>query len=154
LQVITKSLRASLCIALSAIPIIAGADEIPSALDCQTHFTTEGNFFTGRKYSTWVLLPAVSKGEAYARIYSSIAKDGWSILNADKDAGIISSTQGVSYSKGSQAPMMVTVEVAGKGSRVSVTFRTGGAQLAREETLRTILCSYLGAAMSPEPANP
>ena len=146
---ITKSLLAGLCVALGTVLSVGRADEVPGAIDCQSHFTIEGNFLTGKKYSTWVVLPGVSKAEAYTRVYSSIAKDGWSIANADKDAGIISSSQGVSYGKGSQAPMLITVEAAEKGSRVSVTFRTGGAQVAREESIRTKLCSYLGSAVSP-----
>ncbi|MEA3177543.1 MAG: hypothetical protein QOI59_1066 [Gammaproteobacteria bacterium] len=145
----TKFPSAGLCMTLGIVLSVGRADEVPSAIDCQTHFTTEGNFLTGRKYSTWVLLPGTAKAVAYTRVYSSIAKDGWSIVNADKDAGIISAAQGVSYGRGSQAPMTIVVEDDEKGSRVSVTFRTGGAQTAREETVRTKLCSYLVSSMSP-----
>jgi hypothetical protein len=58
-------------------------------------------------------------------------------------------SQGVSYGGGSQVPMTIIVEAAGKGSRVTVTFRTGGAQMVKEETIRTKLCSYLASAVSP-----
>jgi hypothetical protein len=128
---------------------VGRTDDVSGANDCQTHFTIEGNFLTGKKYSTWVLLSGVAKADAYARVYASVAKDGWSIVNADRSAGIISAAQGVSYGKGSQAPMVIVVADSGKGSRVSVTFRTGGAQVAAEQTVRTKVCSYLVSAMSP-----
>jgi hypothetical protein len=147
--VIKESLSACLWVAMGIALSDSHAERVPSAVDCQSHFTMEGSFLTGRKYSTWVLLPGVAKAEAYTRTYSSIAKDGWSIFNADKDAGIISSAQSVSFGKGSQAPMIVTVEAVGIGSKLSATLRTGGAQLAREETIRAKLCSYLISATSP-----
>jgi hypothetical protein len=146
---VTKFLCAGFCVALYAGVSVGRAEEVPDANDCQTHFTIEGHFLTGKKYSTWVLLSGAPKADAYTRVYSNIAKDGWSIVNADKDAGIISAAQGVSYSRGSQAPMVILVEDAGKGSRVSVTFRTGGAQLAAEQTVRTKLCSYLASGVGP-----
>jgi hypothetical protein len=113
---------------------------------CQAHFTSEGSFFTGKKYSTWLEFPAVTKSDAYSRIYTTVAKDGWNIVNSDKDAGVLSAAQSVSFGKGSQAPMLIVVETSKDGSKATATFRTGGGQMSKEETIRTKLCSYLGAA--------
>lgn len=146
---VTKAIVAGFCVAFGAMSSVGRAGDVPDANDCQSHFTTEGSFLVGKKYSTWVFLSGVLKADTYTRVYSRVAQDGWSIVNADKDAGIISAAQGVSYGRGSQAPMLIVVEEAGKGSRVSVTFRTGGAQMVREETVRTKLCSYLASAASP-----
>jgi hypothetical protein len=137
------------CVLMCALFSVGHAVDVSDAEGCQSHFTTEGNFLTGKKISTWVLLSGATKADVYSRVYSRVANDGWRILNADKDAGIISAAQGVSYGGGSQVPMTIVVEAAGKGSRVTVTFRTGGAQMVKEETIRAKLCSYLASAVSP-----
>jgi hypothetical protein len=142
-------LAASLAAVLFGTVNCAEADESGFAKDCQTHFASEGSFLVGRKYSTWIEFPAVLKDDAYSRVYASIAKDGWNIVNADKPAGVISAAQNVSYGKGSQAPMVLVIETAGTGSKVSATFRIAGGQTAKEETIRTKLCVYLGAASAP-----
>jgi hypothetical protein len=144
--VLKRTVSTAILVALSSAFVTAHADEAADAKDCQAHFTTEGGFLTGRKYSTWIELADVTKADAYSRVYASIAKDGWSIASSDKEAGIISAAQNVSYGKGSQAPMVVIVEATKSGSKLTATFRTGGGQSAKEETIRTKLCSYLGAA--------
>jgi hypothetical protein len=144
--VFTKFLCAGICVALFTRSLDAPAQESSISGACQAHFTAEGSFLSGRKYSTWVELTHVARADAYTRIYSSVAKDGWSIVNADKDAGIISATQGVSYSHGSQTPMIITVETVENGSKVTLTYRTGGAQMVGESTVREKFCSYVIAA--------
>jgi hypothetical protein len=146
--VLKKAISAGVLSVLSSGFVPAHADQPPGAKDCEAHFTTEGNFLTGRKYSTWIEIAGVVKPDAYSRLYASVAKDGWTIVNADKDAGVISAAQNVSYGKGSQAPMVILVEDSGSGAKVTATFRIGGGQSAKEETIRTKLCGYLGAAAS------
>ena len=146
---VTKLRTGGFCVLMCALFSVGHAEDVSDAEGCQSHFTIEGNFLTGKKFSTWVLLSGATKADAYSRVYSRVANDGWSILNADKDAGIISAAQGVLYGRGSQVPMTIIVEAAGRGSRVAVTFRTGGAQMAKEDTIRTKLCSYLASAVSP-----
>jgi hypothetical protein len=147
-KVLHKFLSIALCTVLSIILTVARGDERSSANECQAHFSVEGSFLAGKKYTTWLELPRVAAADAYTRIYAGVAKDGWSIVNADKGAGIISATQSVSYSKGMQAPMTITVETADKGSKVTATFRTGGGQMSKEATIREKMCSYLSAAES------
>lgn len=146
---VSKLRTGGLCVLVCMLVAVGHAADSSDAQRCQSHFTTEGNFLTGKKFSTWVLLSGATKPDAYSRVYSRVANDGWIILSADRDAGIISAEQGVSYGRGSQVPMTIIIEAAGKGSRVAVTFRTGGAQVVKEETIRTKLCSYLASAVSP-----
>jgi hypothetical protein len=63
---------------------------------------------------------------AFSRIYGAVAKDGWSIGSSDKEAGVLSAPQSVSYGKGTVAPMAILVETVKNGSKVTATFRTGG----------------------------
>ena len=118
--------------------------------DCIAHFATEGSFLTGKKYSTWVEFANLAKADAYTRAYTAISKDGFQISSADKDAGIISASQSVSFGKGATAPLVIVVEsINAIGSKLTATFRTGGGQAVKAETVRTKLCEYLGAAPAP-----
>lgn len=136
---------AGLLTAIGVVTNLAHANDAANNSTCQSHFTSEGNFLTGRKYSTWLEFPTVSKADAYSRIYTSVAKDGWNIVSSDKGAGVLSAAQSVSFGKGSQAPMSIVVETVRDGSKVTATFRIGGGQSTKEGTVRTKLCGYLEA---------
>lgn len=131
---------------------IAGATGVASAdtgaaaggADCADHFTAEGNFLTGKKFTTWADFSTVSKADLYTRIYSNLAKDGWQITSSDKDSGIISASQSVSFGKGSTAPLTVVIETSGTGSKATATFRIGGGQSTKTETVKQKLCEYFG----------
>ena len=124
------------------------ADDLNSA--CLSHFTVEGSFLAGKKYNTWAELPGVSMADAYARIYATVAKDGWSIAQADKDSGVISATEQVSYGKGAQAPLTIVIETTQGGSKASITFRTAGGQTAGGDLIHSKFCNYLGSAASSQ----
>lgn len=130
------------------VAVNASAADTPTppadGTDCAGHFTSEGSFFSGKKYSTWADFAAVSKADLYSRIYSNIAKDGWTITSADKEAGIISASQSVSYGKGTTAPLVIVIETSGTGSKATATFRVGGGQTTKEATVKQKLCSYFG----------
>ena len=120
------------------------ADAPPAGADCAGHFTAEGSFFAGKKFSTWADFAAVSKADLYTRVYTNIAKDGWNITSSDKEAGIISASQSVSFGKGTVAPLTIVIETAGTGSKATATFRVGGGQTTKEDTVKQKLCSYFG----------
>ena len=146
----TKHLRPMLGLLALTIGVAVNASAadtpVPPAdgADCAGHFTSEGSFFAGKKYSTWVDFAAVSKADLYSRIYSNIAKDGWTITSTDKEAGIISASQSVSYGKGTTAPLVIVIETSGTGSKATATFRVGGGQTTKEATVKQKLCSYFG----------
>jgi len=127
----------------------AHAAEPSDAGECQSHFSEQGSVFSGKQYATWVAFPMVAKLDAYTRVYSAIAKDGWTINSADRDAGIISATQSVSFGKGSTAPLTIVVEALNGGSKVSFSFRIGGGQVAKASAIRMKMCAYLNAVATP-----
>jgi hypothetical protein len=142
--VISASLLAAFSLGLSS----AYADS--PAIDCQAHFTSEGSFFAGKKFSTWVEFANVTKPDAYSRAYTAISKDGYQIVSQDRETGIISASQSVSYGKGTTAPLIIVVEPSNTtGSKLTATFRIGGGQTVKPEIVRSKLCEYLGAAPSP-----
>lgn len=132
--------------ALISAAALAADAPTAAAGDCTTHFSAEGSFFAGHKYTTWIELPKVAKADAWSKINTSIVKDGWNITSSDKDSGIISAAQSVSFGKGSTAPLTILIESSGNGSKATATFRTGGGQTTKEDTVKEKLCSYLGAA--------
>jgi hypothetical protein len=141
-----KPMKSMFCLLALTIGVAAADAPPPTATDssCGEHFTAEGSFFAGKKFSTWAEFAAVPKDDLYTRVYGNIAKDGWQITSSDKDAGIISASQSVSYGKGSTAPLTVVIESSGSGSKATATFRIGGGQMTKEETVKQKLCSYFG----------
>ena len=133
-------------ILICASGVMVGAHAQDAGKDCLSHYTAEGNFLTGKKFSAWAAYADVPKADAYSRIYASLAKDGWTIVNADKEAGIISASQQVSFGKGSTAPLVILVEPDKSGSKATATFRIGGGQATSGDTVKTKLCGYLDAA--------
>jgi hypothetical protein len=143
-----RTLLASCC----SLVVTAHADTpAPAAAynpaDCDAHFTNEGSFLAGHKFSTWVEMPTVAKNDAFSRTSIALSKDGYTIVSSDRDGGIISASQSVSFGKGSTAPLMVIVEPLNtNGSKLMATFRIGGGQTVKAEIVRAKLCEYLGAA--------
>jgi hypothetical protein len=91
------------------------------------HFTESGNFFTGKKFTTWQEFPDVSTGNAFKRAYAFIGKNGYTIVSSDKDMGVISATQGVTSRAAKTVPLSILVEALGNGgSKVTITFSLSG----------------------------
>jgi hypothetical protein len=139
-KTLTASLISSLYLGLSA----AHADA--SFTDCRAHFVSEGSFLAGKKFSTWVELSDTTKPDAYSHAYAAVAKDGFQIVSSDKEAGILSASQAISFGKGATAPLVIVVEPSASGSKLTATFRIGAGQVAKADAIRDKLCEYLGAA--------
>jgi hypothetical protein len=114
-------------------------------VDCNANFSETGSFLTGKKSTTWVQYSSTAKIDAFTRLYATLAKDGWNIASSDKDAGVISATQAVTFGKGSVAPLTVVVETDGAGSKVTMTFSVAGGQHANTDSVKSKMCSYLTA---------
>lgn len=114
---------------------------------CATHYRVEGSFLSGKIFSTWADYAGMTRADVYARIYSRLARDGWNIVSADRDSGIISASQTVSFGNGATAPLTIVVEsVATSGTKATATFRIGMGQATRGDTVKTKLCNYLDVA--------
>jgi hypothetical protein len=92
----------------------------------------------------------ISKHHKTTRALTAVSKDGYQIVSQDKDTGIISATQSVSFGNGAAAPLIIVVEPSKTtGSKSTATFRIGAGQFAKAETVRSKLCEYLSAAPGP-----
>ncbi|MEJ8856819.1 hypothetical protein WKW79_19750 [Variovorax robiniae] len=112
---------------------------------CAANFASSGSFISGKKFSTQVPLPGVSKDTAFTKAYGSLAKTGYQIVQSDKGAGVISAAQGVSFSKGGKSvPLNVVVQSEGKGSSVAFSFSITGGLSASEDAVRDEFCRIAG----------
>lgn len=128
--------------ALASISIAAHADEAT----CVANFKTSGSFFSGKQYQTWLTLGNVSKPDAFTKIYASLVKDGWKIGQTDKEVGVITASQEVSYGEGKSAPLNILIETEGTQSKATATFTTSGGVAAKAASVQKSLCGYLTSA--------
>lgn len=119
-----------------------------AAEQCETNFTSQGSFFKGKTFKTWAEVEGVSSADAYKKIYQQVAKDGWKISSSDKDLGIISASQDVSYGKGKTAPLNIIVEESGSNSKVSISYSISGGVSSPEKAVVESFCKTIMAAKS------
>ncbi len=127
---------ATICIL--SIPLQAIADQ------CTSNFSKEGGFFSGTTYKTWALFDNIKPSKAYKKVYLYTAKDGWQIIKSDKELGIISASQSVSYGEGKTVPLNIIVEESGtNGSKVSLTYTTSGGVSSPTDAVKKHFCLTL-----------
>jgi hypothetical protein len=135
---------ASLAVLMTGLVASAHAFAVP----CDENFSSSGNFFTGSVYKTWAELPGIKPDNAYRGAYLYTVKDGWKILQADKDLGIISAAQGVSYGNGKTVPLNIAVEKSDTGAKISITYSTPGGTASPEDAIRTHFCKTVASAQA------
>lgn len=119
---------------------------------CTDNMEVKGGFLAGKQYKTWQQFSGVDRSTAFQRAYAFLAQDGWSIAQTDKDLGVISAAQSVSFGAGKAAPLNVLVEEASGGSKVTITFSTSGGTMANKGAIEKDLCGLLasvGAVAAP-----
>lgn len=67
--------------------------------------------------------------------------DSWAITNTDKDLGIISASQMVSFGEGKTVPLNIGFEPKGASVNVSMTYSTSGGVTAPLESIQKYFCS-------------
>ena len=124
-----------LCSVLTLSAVRATAGEA-----CLDNFASEGSFLSGRTYKTWAIVPGVRQGEAFSRAYAFTAEHGFTVSSADKEAGVISAAQSVSYGNGKTAPLSVTLQQRPDGVRVALTYGTSGGVSSPEDAIQRHFC--------------
>jgi hypothetical protein len=109
---------------------------------CASNFSVSGNFLSGKGYKTTVTLPKVNSRIAFKRAYASLTKNGYQIVQSDKEIGSISASQQVTAPDGGKtAPFNALVESAsGSGSQIVFTYSTSGGLWASEDSIRDEFC--------------
>ncbi|MFZ5637422.1 MAG: hypothetical protein ACOY82_12660 [Pseudomonadota bacterium] len=133
--------------------IAAGAAAAGEKKPCETNYTQEGKFMTGRRFSTWDVVPGVSLATAFKRISSEGTKSGLQIASSDQKTGTISFMQqngGQILGGGSvNLPWNVAIEAQGKDVKITVTKTTPGGYNTSADFQKESMCAVIDAARNP-----
>ncbi len=129
------------------------ASTATAAGDCKSNFKQEGNYLSGRSFSTWGIVPNVSVSTAFKRIYTEGTKSGLRVVSSDEKNGAISFDQpngGVDLG-GVKAtlPWNVVLEPQGKNLKITVTKTTPGGFSTSKEYQVTSMCAVIDAGRNP-----
>ena len=113
--------------------------------ECAQNFTFDGSFWAGRTFKSHATAQGVSQATGMQRAARYLTSNGWSITNTDKDLGIISASQTVSYGQGKTVPFNVVMEAQGNALRVSTTYVLSGGVTSPAEAVRDEFCNVIGA---------
>jgi len=114
---------------------------------CARNLTSDGGFWTGRTFRSFADFDAVDKESAFRRVAAAVVSEGYQVTNTDKDLGMISASQTVSYGKGKTVPLNPLVKArSGGGVRVEVLFQMSGGLSVSEDSVRKSFCNIIEAA--------
>jgi len=139
------TLRTALIIVL---PLLAAGAH---AADCDANFSASGSFLSGKNFKTTAELPGVRPDDAFQGAYQAVAKEGFRIENADKTARVLTASDTKS-SPGRNMPLNVTVEGAGSGARIVLTFALPAGALAPESAVKGGFCKIVAGAAAGQAA--
>lgn len=138
--------------ALSAAPPAIASDP------CLENFAVDGNFVMGKTYKTWAVVTGIRLQDAFQRAYAFTAEHGFTILNANKESGVISAAQTVSYGNGKTVPLTLTFKDEAGGVRISLRYATSGGVMSPEDAVKSHFCQTITAvserAYSPQSSVP
>lgn len=110
---------------------------------CESNFDTDGSLFTGKRFSTFSVVPDISYAKAYDSLYKILVSDGYYIQTADAKAGVISAFQNVNLSD-KKAPLNALVESQAGGIKVSLIFVASAGIYTPENGARAEFCRIIG----------
>ncbi len=112
---------------------------------CAQNFTYDGSFLAGRTFKTHQFVGGVSKDIAMVRAAKHLAIEGYSITNTDKEMGLISASQTVSFGQGKTVPLNVSIDSKDKGVNVSISFSISGGLTTPVNSVKDGFCDTIKA---------
>ena len=148
---VTMNIR-SVVVGMAALIIWQGA-QASTVPQCETNYTQEGKYFSQRRFSTWEIVPNVSPDDAFKRIYLEGTKSGLTVVNSDKEMGIISFEQpGAGQTLGGQTvsvPWTIIIESVEGGLRIGVTKTVPPSYATSKKFQMQTMCQAIWAAKGP-----
>lgn len=133
------------CASQSTVPP-QSATSVSQLGACATNFTTEGGFWSGTRYSTFDEFPKKTVSGAFDALLRSVAASGYQINSSNKEAGMISASQTVSYGQGKTAPLNFVIQKSSQsGIRVDVSFTMSGGVAASTDAAQKEFCKLLAS---------
>jgi hypothetical protein len=130
-----------LCASLALLSAGASAAE-----PCMDNFKAEGNFLTGKTFKTWAVVSGVRQNDAFARALAFTVANGFTVTASDKDAGVISAAQTVSFGKGKTVPLGVIIQPDAGNLKISMNYATSGGVMSPEDAIKKHFCLTIAAA--------
>jgi hypothetical protein len=130
-----------LCAAFALVSAGASAAE-----PCMDNFKAEGNFLTGKTYKTSAVVSGVRQGDAFSRALAFTVANGFTVTSSDRDAGVISAAQTVSYGKGKTVPLSVIMQPDAGNLKISMSYATSGGVMSPEDAIKRHFCMTIAAA--------
>jgi len=113
---------------------------------CVANYSTEGGFWTGKQFKTYEDFPKASKASAFDNLVATIASSGYQVTNSNKELGIISANQTVSYGQGKTVPLNAVVkENPSGGVRVDLVFTLSGGLATSADSVQSEFCKILAS---------
>ena len=113
---------------------------------CAANFSTEGGFWSGTQYKTYQIFPKASKALAFDSLMGSIASAGFQVTSSNKESGLISANQTVSYGQGKTAPINAVIQGNQSGGvRVDLVFSLSGGVVTSADSVKNEFCKYLSS---------
>lgn len=117
-----------------------------AAEPCMENFKSEGNFLSGKKYSTWAVVSGVSQDHAFQKAVAFTVANGFTVTSASKDAGVISAAQTVSYGQGKTVPLGIVLQPDGGNLRISMNYATSGGVMSPDDAIKRHFCMTIASA--------
>ena len=133
--------------------MVAGSAMAGGKKPCEVNYTQEGKFMSGRRFSTWDVVPGVSLATAFKRIQTEGVKAGLQVTASDAKNGMLSFTQpsaGAVLGGGTvNLPWNVVIEAQGKDVKITVTKTTPGGYNTSADFQKASMCGVIDAARNP-----
>lgn len=114
---------------------------------CVSNYSIAGGFWTGKQFKTFEDFPTVTKATAIDKLVASIASSGYQITNSNKELGIISASQTVSYGEGKTVPLNAVVSSNTSGDiRVEIVLSLSGGLATSADSVQEKFCKILASA--------
>ena len=120
---------------------------------CVANFSIQGGFWAGQKISTFQEFPTKTVAGAFDILLPAIATRGFQIVSSSKEAGLISASSGVGWSRGGKTiPLNVTTKkLAPSGGRVDIVLFASGGLVTHNEQIQAGYCELMAlVAQSPD----
>ena len=113
---------------------------------CVVNYSTEGDFWTGKQFKTYEDFPKASKASAIDGLVATIASSGYQITSSNKELGIISANQNVSYGQGKTVPLNAVVkENPSGGVRIDLVLSLSGGLTTSADSVQSEFCKFLAS---------
>lgn len=133
---------------LLAIALAAPAPAFPAG-QCEDNFTTSGNAFSGKDFSSAVLVSDLTTVDAVRQLRGIMIAEGMDVITENADGGTLLVEQR-STGATRAIPTLINVVAEGGAAKVQATIKTETGQLAKDDAMQAYLCGLLAQVQGGE----